>query len=126
MRDLDAIAKHFCIAAIWADAPEGTHPRETRAALRWARDFAERFITAHPELCAAAMACDGYGSHPDAGSPDAAFGHDLYLTCAGHGVGFWYRDELGETGKALGDVIRADWRTWYVETEFYRGWLHLA
>ena len=106
MHDLDAIARHFCIAAIWADAPEGTHPRETRAALKWARDFAERFITAHPELCAAAMACEGYGAHPDAGSPDAAFGHDLYLTCAGHGVGFWSRD-LGAVGDTLSTAARA-------------------
>ncbi|AEY69522.1 hypothetical protein AH2_00011 [Burkholderia phage vB_BceS_AH2] len=122
---IDTAARHFIIAAIWADCPEGTHPRATSQARNAAWVFVERFSAAHPDMCAAAMECDGYGSHPDAGSPAAAFGHDLFLTCAGHGAGFSDRRELGELGDRISDAIRAEWRRWHLETEFYRGWLYL-
>ena len=41
MLDPKIIAQHYIIAALWADAPEGTRaPRETEAkALQLARDF---------------------------------------------------------------------------------------
>ena len=123
--DLETVARHFCIAAQWADCPEGTNPRTTRQALRLARDYAREFMRAHPTLTADAMACEGYGAHPDAGSPEAAFGHDLYLTARGHGVGFWCRDVLGATGEKLGDVMDEEWRRWYIEPEFYGGWMRL-
>jgi len=122
---IETAARHFIIAAIWADCPEGTHPRATRKAQEWAHRFISEFAAKHAELCAAAMECDDYGTHPDAGSPAAAFGHDLYLTAAGHGVGFDDRRELGEIGAKLADVLRTDWRRWHIETQFYRGWLYL-
>lgn len=122
---INTIARHFIIAAIWADCPEGTHPRATKGANALARSFVKRFVAAYPIAVRAALAAPNYGAHPDAGSPEAAFGHDLYLTCVGHGTGFWDRPELGSTGQALSNSIHANRRTWYVETEFYRGWLYL-
>jgi len=119
-------ARHFNIAAIWADCDEGTNPRAGKAAQLDAESFVQAFAAAYPELCAAAMAAPGYGAHPDAGTPAAAFGHDLYLTCAGHGVGFADRPELGETGEALAEAIRQAWRRWHVECYFMRGWLYLT
>lgn len=133
--DLDTIAQHMCIAAVWADCEEGTHPRITAAALKTARAYAEAFVSEFPGLTLAAMRADGYGSHPDAGSAAAAFGHDLYLTARGHGVGFWCRDELEntdpeDTGDSLGEKLsrplRDDFRKWSIEAEFYRGWLYLS
>lgn len=124
--DLDTIARHFCIAAQWADSEEGTRPQISADARGAALKFAACFTAAHAELCAAAMQADGYGSHPDAGSPAAAFGHDLYLTAAGHGVGFADRDELGDTGEALQEVMRTEWRRWHVECYQSRGWLYIS
>ena len=69
-------------------------------------------------------AADGYGSHPDAGSAEAAFGHDLWLTTRGHGIGFWDRDELEADG--LGDrLTEACERFGEPQPQFYRGWLYL-
>ena len=137
------IAKHFLIAAVWADAPEGTHPRVTKQAQQeaelCARDFVEsigdavfrRTLTAYEDV----------GLHPDCnGSPLGAFGHDLYLTLEGHGVGFWDRKELDivpdVTGdwhaSFLGDWLHAKckaspWRESYGSGRlvFYRGWVYL-
>lgn len=124
--ELDVIARHFTIAAQWADSEEGTRPQISGDAQACALRFAAAFTAAHSELCAAAMDADGYGSHPDAGSPAAAFGHDLYLTAAGHGVGFADRAELGDAGEALAEVIRTEWRRWHVETYQARGWLYIS
>lgn len=126
--DYATIAKHFCIALVWADAPEGTSPRVPRETLESADKFAREFITAHPALCEAALSAEGYGDHPDAGSPAAAFGHDLFLTCAGHGISFGDRDALGDIGAQLAAAIHsgADWRKWRIESYFYRGWAYLC
>lgn len=126
--DVDTIARYFCIAAQWADAPEGTRPRISRDALRVARAYAVAFVSAFPGLTLAAMRAPGYGSHPDAGSAAAAFGHDLYLTAAGHGVGFWDRDELNadDLGDKLTAPLRDDFRRWWIEPEFYGGWMRLS
>lgn len=124
--ELETVARHFCIAAQWADAEEGTSPRLAREALKTARGFAAAFIAEHPRKFRAAMECDGYGTHPDAGSPAAAFGHDLYLTAAGHGVGFSDRAELGDLGYTLAEVIHKEWCRWHVEAYQSRGWLYLT
>jgi hypothetical protein len=124
--ELETVARHFIIAAIWADAEEGTNPRATAATVQTAREFCAAFISEHAHLFAAAMNADGYGAHPDAGSNAAAFGHDLYLTCAGHGAGFDDRDELAETGRDLAHMIRKEWRRWHVEASQFRGWFELS
>ena len=124
---IQVMADHYVIAALWADSPEGTNPRATKAARRIALARCRHFVEMIGPLFNRAIACEGYGSHPDCGTVHpacAAMGHDLYLTCAGHGVGFWDRDELG----ALGDKLSAfcGWRGPMGEpnADFYRGWLY--
>lgn len=128
-RQIDVMARHYCIAAIWADCEESTHPRPTKAALETARRRCKRFVELIGPLFDQAMQCEDYGTHPDCGTIEpkcAAMGHDLYLTCAGHGVGFWDRKELEANG--LGDKLTAfcGWRGPMGEpnAEFYRGWLY--
>ena len=121
------VADHFITAALWADAPEGTHPRVTKRARQVAVMIADTFISRHPELFEEAMQREeaGYGAHHDAGSPEAAFGHDLWLTLCGHGVGFWDRNELDADGlgQRLTDACRAFGEPYL---EFYRGWMNLS
>ena len=73
------------------------------------------------------LAAEGYGSHPDAGSSAAAFGHDLYLTARGHGAGFWDREELkdDDLGERISEPLRRDFRRWYIEPQFEKGWVYL-
>lgn len=85
--ELDVMARHYVIAAIWADCEEGTHPRATREALRIARVRCARFLALiGPDLLASVRERPEYGAHPDCGNVAAVFaamGHDLYLTSAG-------------------------------------------
>ena len=97
---IDIVAKHYIIAALWADCVEETHPQVPKKEAAAAREVCRKFIEqceAAGGLFTQAMACfdDGYGKHPDAGSAEAAFGHDLWLTSQGHGVGFWDRKRDG-------------------------------
>jgi hypothetical protein len=124
--EIETAARHFVIAAIWADGPEGKQIRSGPESDAIARAFVQQFAGAWPVECEQVLSADGYGSHPDAGSPAAAFGHDLYLTCAGHGVGFWDRRELGEAGRRISDRIRADWRRWAIESYPYRRRLYFC
>jgi hypothetical protein len=127
---LEVMARHYLIACIWADAPEGTKPRATVSAFRKAMERCRTFAELAGPLLERAASIRAYGSHPDCGGVHpgyAAAGHDLYLTSAGHGVGFWDRDCLREDG--LGDQLSAlcGWRKPIGEPcpEFYRGWLYL-
>jgi hypothetical protein len=128
---VEVMARHYIIAAIWADAPEGTHPRATKQAMGAAhRDCLTFCHQAGPDLLREVMRAhaDGYGAHPDCGTEHpvfAAMGHDLWLTRNGHGVGFWDRDALkeGDLGDRRSDVARAMGAH---EPEFYRGWLYLS
>lgn len=122
---IDTVTKHFLSAAVWADKPEGTNPRIPAKTAEKARSICLQFIAANPALFMAAVARPGYGSHPDAGSGAAAFGHDLWLTSQGHGAGFWDRPELdaGELGDKLTAACKA-LRGLY--PEFYRGWVTLS
>lgn len=123
-------AHHLCVAACWADCPDDGKPwqrwRVPAATLKTAAEFVTAFVTAYPAETTAALARNGYGAHPDAGSPEASFGQDLFLTCRGAGVGFWDRKELGEAGEKLGEIIRIEWRRWYIETDFRRGWVYFS
>lgn len=123
---IQKVAKHYLIAAIWTDCPEGTHPRATTATEAEAFRQCKAFIDSNLGLFNAAMECAdaGYGAHPDAGSAEAAFGHDLWLTRRHHGAGFWDRNELPSAlGDALTDAAHAMGEPNY---EFYRGWLYLT
>jgi len=121
--DIEIMARHYIIAALWADAPEGTNPRVTREAMQVARETCTKFVTLAGDLLA--QLPESYFAHPDCGGHvEAAIGHDLYFTSAGHGVGFWDRD-LGELGDKLSEFC--GWRKPISEPEayFYRGWMYL-
>ena len=112
---IETITKHYLIAMLWVmpgnDASENPGdgialqdlPRETIDA---ARHDVMRFVASCGILFDMAMACydNGYGQHPDAGSAEAAYGHDFALTRNGHGVGFWDRDSEG-LPRVLGEAL---------------------
>ena len=126
MLDPKIIAEHYIIAALWADAPEGTRPRAPRETEEKALQLARDFVRAIGPKCQEYLENNTeYFEHPDCeGRAEAAIGHDLWLTSQGHGVGFWDRDVLRE------DV--REFLTWIAERkdftrypEFYRGWMYL-
>lgn len=121
------IAAHMCYAALWADVEDGKRPQYSRQALDAAEKYARAFFEAYPDLCKRVLESEDYGSHPDAGSPEAAFGHDLYLTARGHGVGFWDREELkaNDLGDAISKPLRDDFHKWYIQAETSHGWLYI-
>lgn len=130
-KQVQIAAKHFVIAAEWADKPENTHPRIAASARATAEKLVRDFNAAHPALCERVVTTKGYGDSfaQDFGGqrrsewPYAAFGHDLYLTIAGHGTGFWDRECLD----ALGDEITAACQdiAYHVEVDFFRGWMYI-
>lgn len=120
---IDTVTKHYIVACIWADKPEEikAEPRVSKADYAKAREDCAAFIKACGQHFSQAMACfrDGYGTHPDAGSAEAAFGHDFWLTRQGHGTGFWDRKELPEAlGEKLTEIAKAFGEA---SPEFYRG-----
>lgn len=142
------IARHFMLAAVWADAPEGTIPRPTASALKMAEGLAREFVQSLgvPLFRACLDAYTAEGLHPDCnGEACAAFGHDLLLTLDGHGCGFWSRDALAwdhnpeecarlglAKGQTIGEKIteackasRWDGMHGAGYVEFYRGWIHM-
>lgn len=130
MTDAQVLATHYVIAALWADAPEGTRPRPTREAIARADKLAWEFLEivgpASVELAKRAHFDRGYGSHPDCGTERpwlAAMGHDLWLTSQGHGTGFWDRDELYK--KHRDHLTSCAERFAGVHPEFYLGWMYL-
>jgi hypothetical protein len=114
-------ARAFAFVAIEAGAEEGTNPRLSDGAHAVALEFVREFYTAHPEACDAAVNVPGYNAE--------RFGNDLYLSAAGHGVGFWDRAELNDddctAGSDLTVILQDEWRRWYIETEQARGWFYL-
>lgn len=83
---LDSMVDGYLECAEWADKPEGSRARFSKAARVTARDKCEEFIKACGPLFDQAIAVDGY-------SPEH-FGRDFWLSRCGHGTGFWDRDEL--------------------------------
>lgn len=111
---LDIITKHYLAACLWADCPEGTNPRITKASENVARVFCEDYVNKCGPLFDQAIECYGLDY----------FGHDVYLTSMRHGAGFWDRDQLRENslGQKLTDVFKdMD----IPKADFYRGWLNL-
>ncbi len=112
---IETITKHYLIALLWTmpgdDACENPGdnitiedlPQET---IQRATNDVVTFVAFCGVLFDMAMQCydDGYGQHPDAGSAEAAFGHDLALTRNGHGTGFWDRDREG-LPRVLGEAL---------------------
>lgn len=128
---IDTITGHYLAALLWT-MPGGDDcetpgdnislselPPETV-------DEATVDVTRFVELCGAlfdqAMECfnDGYGQHPDAGSAEAAFGHDFVLTRNHHGVGFWDRYNEG-LPKFLGDALTRVCQKHFDKVDLYIG-----
>ncbi len=124
--NIETMARHYLIAAIWADAPDGTKPRATKQAEDAALFTCGKFAGLIAQHWPAILECADYGRHPDAGSIEAAMGHDLWLTSRGHGAGFWCRDELTEELQSALSAL-CGWQKAIPEPEatFYRGWLYL-
>lgn len=155
---IDTVVSHYLIACVWADKPEE---------IKWEpKTPMETYEKAWKDCSEIIAQCEGlfkqvqeayktgYGAHPDAGSPEASFGHDIWLTRRGHGSGFNDREELkiavkeknrvvlGEDrdgdeyglspwlGNALADLVYgtaqkiSKWA--YAEAEFHRGYLYLS
>lgn len=125
--NIKIMAKHYLIAAVWADCPEGTNPRVTKQAIRQAEITCAKFTGLIANLWHEILEHPDYWAHTDCGGrPEAAIGHDIYLTSAGHGVGLWGRDSLpSELGGKLSAFC--GWRKAIPEPEpqFYRGWMYL-
>ena len=126
MLDPKIIAQHYIIAAIWADAPEGTRPRAPREteekALQLARDFlraigpkCQEYLENNTEYFKLPGFCE---------IAEPAIGHDLWLTSQGHGTGFWDRSALREDVRDFLDAL-AQRKEFSVYPEFYRGWMYL-
>lgn len=131
-RQLFKVTLHYCIAALWADEEEGTHPRISLKEFEKAREECQAFIEQcenNGQLFTKAMACfnDGYGWHHDAGSAEAAFGHDFWLTRQGHGVGFWDREGEGLPSE-LGDALTEQAKAFGEDHGHYqyRGWWYFG
>jgi len=129
--EIDTITRHFLAAAVWADAPEQSNPRITRQAKAAARAFCAAFIEENMKLFLTAMKADGYGWHNGTRNPAAAFGHDLYLTQAGHGAGFWDRDGLAFTPAGYTDTLGnllskkcGHGTRFFADLVFCRGWAY--
>lgn len=127
---IKTITKHYLIALLWTmpgdDGCENPGdsialcdlPQET---IQHAKDDVISFVKACGELFDKAIACydDGYGQHPDAGSAEAAFGHDFALTRNGHGCGFWDRESEG-LPRGLGEALTRVCRD-FEESNLYLG-----
>lgn len=126
--DIHLMAKHYLQAAIWADAPEGANPRITKQAQKYAEHTCAKFTgLIGGELLPELLEYPDYWAHPDCGGRiEAALGHDLYLTSAGHGVGFWCRDVLPDClRRKLSDLCCCGKQIPEPELSFYSGWMYL-
>lgn len=99
-RTLADVVSGYLEAAEWADAPEGSRARWTKAARAQAARDVSDFVSACGPLFAQALACPGYSPR--------RFGVDFWLTRAGHGAGFWDRDELSEAPETVPTVKDRD------------------
>ena len=118
---INTITEHYLIALLWTmpEDDDGNNPGDgvnlselPFETINRAMEAVSAFVNACGALFDQAMECydDGYGQHQDAGSAEAAFGHDFALTRNGHGCGFWDRDNEGlprVLGEALTKVCEA-------------------
>lgn len=115
IEDIDTFTRHYLIAALWSSNDEsdeqGGEPLDSKYSLddidpdtvQEAFDLCKDFQEKYADLLELAYEFydeNGNSAHPDAGSAQACAGHDLWLTAAGHGVGFWDRG-MGHLGTLL-------------------------
>lgn len=109
--DLLAVGRTFAECAVWADSEDGTSPRATDQLQGAGMSLAVWLAQAESAAVAAAIERRGL----------AGFGHDLFLTAAGHGAGFWDRQELKMGG--VGDTLTGALDRVHLETEQHRGYM---
>ena len=126
MLDPKIIAKHYIIAALWADAPEGTRPRAPRETEEKALQLARDFLRAIGPKCQAYLESNTeYFKLPGfCEIAEVAIGYDLWLTSQGHGAGFWDRRALREDVREFLTGF-AQRKEFTMHPEFYRGWMYL-
>ena len=126
MLDPKIIAQQYIVAALWADAPEGTRPRAPRETEEKALQLARDFLRAIGPKCQEYLENNTeYFKHLDCrGRAAAAIGHDLWLTSQGHGAGFWDRAALREDVREFLTGL-AQRKEFTLYPEFYRGWMYL-
>ncbi len=126
---IETITKHYLIALLWTapgndhcDNPGDDISLDDLPADVWleARQDVTEFVKQCGPLFTQAMKCfdDGYGQHPDAGSGEAAFGHDFALTRNGYGGGLWDRENEGlpsSLGDALTELCQYREKNLYIE-----------
>lgn len=104
--------------------PDGTGPlpRITRAARIAAAAHVQRLIAAAGwHALEAVAASPAYATrHPDYPTAWHGMGSDLALDASGAGAGFPDRD-----AEHLAEIVRADWRAFYIDPHEWRGWLYL-
>lgn len=101
------VLRGYLACAQWADAPESSNARFSNAEQSKAARDCEAFIKACGPLFAQAL------EHIE---PER-FGHDFWLTRAGHGAGFWDRDELSEPPQSSIMAIDRDGGEYLAEGE---------
>lgn len=121
--DIGAITESFIECARILETESFNTLRISREARKNAREFVTAFLQENAGLSFIAITREEYGWHNGRRDATDAFGHDLFLTAAGHGAGFWDRDALEANG--IGDKLTAALRAAYVETENYRGILSI-
>lgn len=113
--DEERVAGGLLAAVIFAEAPEGTRPRITKAARHGAVRFARKFLQE--------LGQDNLEAYLRVHSL-VSLGQDLWFTHQGHGTGFWDRCELeADLRNALLAAVK---KMPVLIPEFYRGWLYLS
>ena len=127
---LNDFAKGFITCALWlCDESPGSgewgkvhdfYQRLTAKSVKRALDLCAKFQQDNAELLAAY--CAQIPPVADY-SADERAGHDLFLTSAGHGAGFWDRDEVAEDIRdALSDAARKIGETYVTR---YKGRIYM-
>lgn len=115
-RDLKAATDGYLVCLLWVmpGTDECENPGDSLSIHcdlgEGVRAEAEKVVAEFAATCGplADEAVERYGAE--------RFGHDLALTCNGHGAGFWDRDELGadDLGDRLSDLCRHTEQNLYV------------
>lgn len=124
---IEVMTKHYLLAALWAEAPEGTQPRATKSAQVYAQKACQQFLTQmDAAILQRILDNPDYGVHPDYGRHHpkyAALGLDLYLTSARCGVGLKDRWLLPKRIRQHTAFVAQQQKA--PTATFYRGWMYL-
>ena len=105
-RDLAKVTYAYLGAALWSSTDENDDPFDSNYAVC---DFTQDAKTSAMRDCLVFMFLCDLGGFDLSPLSDDEVGHDLWLTRAGHGTGFWDRDALeeGKVGRRVSDIVNA-------------------